>query len=134
MTSAAESTISNMIPVYNEKSDIQRLVKPLPTKPLPSLSPNNLVAIDDSSRIHISKLLLIWLSDLQIPIKPWSDVLFAIALSLFEKATNSTQAEKNRTVWLQTFTNNSPMDSKFLLNVAHGKQVPTGKRLYYKKL
>ncbi|CAO3607438.1 unnamed protein product [Mucor hiemalis] len=125
MTSAAESTISNMIPVYNEKSDIQRLVKPLPTKPLPSLSPNNLVAIDDSSRIHISKLLLIWLSDLQIPIKPWSDVLFAIALSLCEKATNSTQAEKNRTVWLQTFTNNLPMDSKFLLNVAHGKQVPT---------
>lgn len=120
----------------NEKADMndKRRSKPLPTKPPPL--PPNVSLIDDSSRSHVLKLLNHWLAELNIPIKPWSDVLFNIALTLYGKTMNASSAstaenvlgdDNNKSIWIQTFTNNSPMESKFLANVFHGKELSNGR-------
>ncbi|KAI9266247.1 hypothetical protein EDC94DRAFT_32754 [Helicostylum pulchrum] len=113
MTTKSNPTV--VIPVFQEKTDTKRLSKPLPQNPL-SL-------IDDSSRNHFLRLVNAWLVDLNIPVKPWCDVLYNIFISMSEKALNNSTEQKNKTIWIQTLTNNSPMDSKFLHNVFHGKQV-----------
>lgn len=121
MTTKSNPTV--VIPVFQEKTDTKRLSKPLPQNPL-SL-------IDDSSRNHFLRLVNAWLMDLNIPVKPWCDVLYNIFISMSEKALNNSTEQKNKTIWIQTLTNNSPMDSKFLHNVFHGKQVTNGKELKY---
>jgi hypothetical protein len=130
-TTTATTTVYIPRLQFNEKTDNKRHSKPLPIKPLPL--PPNISTIDDSSRIHVSKLLSNWLADLNIPAKQWSDVLFNIVLTLYEKAmiASSTQSSNNNTnnksIWIQTFTNNSPVESKFLLDVFHGKALSNGK-------
>ncbi|KAG2234547.1 hypothetical protein INT48_007360 [Thamnidium elegans] len=115
MTTETDPTV--VIPVFHEKTDTKRLSKPLPQKPL------SLITIDDSSRNHFLRLVNAWLVDLNIPVKPWSAVLFNIFITMCEKAMNNSIEQKNKTIWIQTLTNNSPTESKFLHNVFHGKQL-----------
>lgn len=109
-----------VIPAFPEKANTKRLSKPLPQNPL------SLITIDDSSRNHFLRLVNAWLVDLNIPVKPWSDVLFNIFITMCEKAMNNCTEQTNKTIWIQTLTNNSPTESKFLHNVFHGKQVTNG--------
>lgn len=96
----------------------KRISKPLPLPP-------RSVTIDNAARMHISKLLNNWLFDLHIPLKPWTDVLFNIVISILEKSVNATDRDHNK-IWIQTLSNNTPVESRFLLNVYHGKPVNEG--------
>lgn len=106
-----------VVPSFNEKA---RILKPLPV-------PKTISSLDDSSRLYVSKLLTHWLIDLDIPMKPWCEVLLQIFLTMYEKAALAISTEENRTIWVQTFINNAPMESKFLPNVFHGKELSNGK-------
>lgn len=104
-------------------ADIPKTKEPL-EKPLP-LPPRTLL-IDNAVHMHISKLLNNWFYDLHIPINPWTEVLFNIAIQIIEKSFNTTNHEHKK-IWIQTFSNNSPVESRFLLNVYHGKPVNEGR-------
>ncbi|KAI9487374.1 MAG: hypothetical protein EXX96DRAFT_475244 [Benjaminiella poitrasii] len=86
-----------------------------------------MLIIDDSSRNHILKLLYSWLNEFSIPINPWSEVLFNIAINLFEKLLNANNSfEKNTEIWLQIFSAHDPIESKFLTKVFHGEPLNNG--------
>lgn len=112
-----------------EKIDSEkRLSKPLPLKPLSPL-PDELI-IDDISRNHLLKLLDNWLDDLDIPVKPWFDVLYKVSIDLLEKSLKMDQKGlkiKENLVYLQTISTNAPLESKFLTNVYHGMTLDDGK-------
>jgi hypothetical protein len=95
----------------------KRISKPLPLPPL---------SIDNAARLHISKLLNNWLFDLSIPLKPWTDVLFNIVVHILEKSFNATHHNHNK-IWIQILASNTPVESRFLVDVYHGKPVSEGK-------
>lgn len=95
----------------------KRLSKPLPVMPLQSQS---LVSWDDTFHNHFNKLLNNWLTNINIPVKPWFNVLHTIALDLFQKSLLSKAKDNKNEIYLQTISTNTPIESKFLVNVYHG--------------
>lgn len=94
----------------------KRLSKPLPVMPLST----SRIVLDDSFRNYFSTLLLNWLT------KPWFNVLYNISIDLLEKSFSSRSPEENKEIYLQTFSTNTPVESKFLVNVYHGTPVNKG--------
>ncbi|KAG2202212.1 hypothetical protein INT47_002131 [Mucor saturninus] len=111
--------MADIVPIEAPNLDEKlRILKPLPMPKIPS-------SLDDSSRLYVLKLLSHWLNDLDIPLYPWCEVLLQICCTLYEKATVITSTKERNAICLQTFTTNSPMESNFLPNVYHGKNVST---------
>ncbi|KAK4522106.1 uncharacterized protein ATC70_004645 [Mucor velutinosus] len=104
----------------------KRLSKPLPIKPLPT--PPSALIIDDTSRNHITKLILTWLNNLSIPIKPWAEVLNKISIEILQKLFDSDNSsrETNKHICIEMLYVNAPKDSKFLANVMHGPPIHDG--------
>lgn len=105
-----------MIPSLDEKP---HMLRPLPLTKISS-------SLDEPSRSYVTKLLTHWLNDLDIPLRPWREVFLQVFLTMYEKASTVTTVEENRTIWIQTFVNNSPLESKFLPSVFHGKEISNG--------
>ncbi|GAN05268.1 hypothetical protein MAM1_0086c04737 [Mucor ambiguus] len=107
----------------------KRLSKPLPIKPLPT--PPSTLIIDETSRNHIAKLVLAWLSDLKVPIKPWADVWNKISIDILQKSLNNSNSsgEGNKHICIEMLYVNAPKDSKFLANVMHGTPILDGEHI-----
>ncbi|KAL7331281.1 hypothetical protein PS15p_203492 [Mucor circinelloides] len=107
----------------------KRLSKPLPIKPLPT--PPSILIIDETSRNHIAKLILTWLNDLKIPIKPWADVLNKISIDILQKSLNSSSSGESKQICVEVLYVNAPKDSKFLANVMHGPPINDGEHIMH---
>jgi hypothetical protein len=110
----------------------KRLLKPLPLQPLSPLLDD--LMVDDISSNYLLKLLDNWLVDLDIPLKPWLDVLYKISMDLLGKSLKMDRENfkiQENVIYLQTISTNTPLDSKFLKNVYHGTALNDGKKATY---
>jgi hypothetical protein len=82
-------------------------------KPLPTVRPE---VLDDISRQHLLNLLNRWLLNEQIPLKPWSNVIYELMINFCEKAFNGRTAIPKNKILVETISSNVPGDSKFLVN------------------